>query len=312
LALRQLSDVWFDEVFAMVNYQPFNESTGTTEKFSEQRIHEWLASRPLQTDRCDWAIIDKDSHEFAGEVVLNELEPEKNSMNLRISLADESWANRGIGTESMRLVLAFAFDELKLDKVALTVLVTNARAHRSYEKLGFADGRQFNEGKHRWQRMSITKLQFIEAMCLREMGKWLSADWSFTFDSGKRRAGICYYNEKRISLSKHLVLLHDFDQAQQVLWHEIAHALSGKEAGHGKDWLNQAKSLGYRAEKFSGNLIAENTATWIGHCPAGHTHYRYRKPTRALSCGKCSASFSKAAAIKWQHRDSIETDSIQK
>lgn len=300
IALRQLSLAWLDEVESMVNYEPFSALTATTKKFSKDELAAWLTSRPNQTDRCDWAILDVESGEFAGEIVLNELNREKNSMNLRICLANDSWVNQGIGSEAINLVLTYAFDGLKLAKVTLEVLVTNPRAIRAYQKLGFAEGRKFSEGKFRFQRMSIDKLQFIQAMCEREMTRLLPAQWKFAFDAGKRRAGLCNYTEQQISLSKHLVMLHDVDQARQVLWHEIAHALCGKVEGHGKRWLATAKQLGYRAEKFSGNTIAENTAPWVGSCPSGHLHYRYRKPTRLFSCAKCSRGFDQAALITWR------------
>jgi hypothetical protein len=31
-------------------------------------------------------------------------------------------------------------------------------------------------------------------------------------------------------------------------------------------------------------------------------HYRYRRPTRALACGKCSRRFDPANAIDWNQR----------
>ena len=87
-----------------------------------------------------------------------------------------------------------------------------------------------------------------------------------------------------------------------VVLHEVAHAMCGKNAGHTKTWLNTAKSIGYRAEKFTGKEIASEFAPWVGFCPAGHEHFRYRKPTRQLACGLCGRSFSKANLIEWRSR----------
>lgn len=303
LALRQLSIAWLDEVEAMVNNAELNRLTATTKTFSRQVLQDWLLSRPSQTSRCDWAIIHQESGEFAGEVVLNELDEAKNSMNLRISLAEEKWLGQGFGTEALDLVLRYAFDELELNKVTLSVLTSNERAKASYAKLGFVPGREYSEGKFRFLRMSINKLQFIQAFSERQMSRLLAPEWKFQFDSAKRRAGICNYTDKTIGLSRHMASIHKIDQSQQTLWHEIAHALSGKVEGHGKKWLATAKSLGYRAEKFTGVEIAESRATWVGRCANDHVHYRYRRPQAAMSCGKCSRSFSKAALITWQQRD---------
>jgi RimJ/RimL family protein N-acetyltransferase/predicted SprT family Zn-dependent metalloprotease len=313
LALRQLDLPWLDEVEAMVNEPTSQSLTATTQKFSRAVLHDWLATRKTQTNRADWAILHQESGEFLGEVVLNEFDAKTNSMNLRISLADPRFYNQGFGTEAMEAVLGFAFDTLDLGKVTLSVLVNNPRAISAYKKLGFIPGREYNAGqlrgvKFRFLRMAVNKLQFIDAISQREMAKHLVTDpaapnsWSFAFDSGKRRAGLCDYTNRRISLSKHLVLLHTVDEARQVLWHEIAHALCGKAEGHGKVWLATAKKLGYRADKFTGNKIAANTARWVGECPAGHEHFRYKRPTRPLSCGICGNGYSKQYLIRWTER----------
>ena len=321
LALRQLDATWLNEVQHMVNEPTGQALTATTQTFSREVLADWLATRPKQTNRCDWAILHQETGEYAhqfageflGEIVLNELDKKNNSMNLRISLADPRFYGQGFGSQAIEAVLGFAFDQLELSKVTLSVLVDNPRAAHVYQKLGFQRGREYSDGqrngvKFRFLRMSINKLQFIDAMCRREMSKHLQTNpeingsWKFEFDSAKRRAGLCNYTARTISLSKHLVLLHDVDQAKQVLWHEIAHALCGKNEGHGKVWLATAKGLGYRADRFSGTKIAQSTARWSGVCPAGHEHFRFRKPTRPLSCGVCGKGFSKANLIRWSER----------
>lgn len=48
----------------------------------------------------------------------------------------EDWG-KGYGTDAMRIALRFAFTELNLRRVTLTVFEYNPRAIRSYEKVGF-------------------------------------------------------------------------------------------------------------------------------------------------------------------------------
>lgn len=48
----------------------------------------------------------------------------------------ESWG-KGYGTDAMRVALRYAFDELHLHRVTLSVFGNNVRAMRSYEKVGF-------------------------------------------------------------------------------------------------------------------------------------------------------------------------------
>ena len=126
--------------------------------------------------------------------------------------------------------------------------------------------------------------------------------WSFGFDHARTRAGLCDYQAKRITVSRHLASRYEDDEIHQVLLHEVAHALAGPGAGHGARWKTVAADLGYEGKRLHGGAIADDLATWIGTCPNGHVHYRYRKPTRALSCAKCSRRFDPRFEIAWLHR----------
>ncbi|WP_025156569.1 SprT-like domain-containing protein [Leifsonia aquatica] len=129
------------------------------------------------------------------------------------------------------------------------------------------------------------------------------AVWTFGFDNAKTRAGLCNYTTKTITVSRYLATRYDDDEIHQVLLHEVAHALAGSRAGHGPRWRAIAIDLGYEGKRLHGGAIADDLAPWVGTCPNGHTHYRYRKPARALACGACSRRFDAANLISWQHRE---------
>jgi RimJ/RimL family protein N-acetyltransferase len=79
----------------------------------------------------------------------------------------ENWG-QGYGTEMMRLLLQFAFMEVNLRRVTLTVFEYNPRAIRSYEKSGFRhEGgiRQFlNKEGRRWDMlfMGILREEWLQ------------------------------------------------------------------------------------------------------------------------------------------------------
>ena len=129
------------------------------------------------------------------------------------------------------------------------------------------------------------------------------AVWSFGFDNAKTRAGLCNYTENRITVSRYLAARYEDDEIHQILLHEVAHALAGSRAGHGPRWRAIAIELGYEGKRLHGGAIADDLAPWVGVCPNGHTHYRYRKPARALACGACSRRFDAANLISGQHRE---------
>lgn len=108
----------------------------TDEGFDEERLRQWYGSRAEQADRLDLAIVDRETGECVGEVVLNEWEPENASCNFRILIGPRG-RDRGLGTEATRLVLAHAFETIGLHRVSLEVYGFNPRARRAYEKVGF-------------------------------------------------------------------------------------------------------------------------------------------------------------------------------
>lgn len=129
------------------------------------------------------------------------------------------------------------------------------------------------------------------------------AVWSFGFDNAKKRAGLCNYTSKRISVSRYLALRYDDDEIHQILLHEVAHAIAGPRAGHGPKWVSIATDLGFEGRRTHDGEVAHELAPWVGRCPAGHEHFRYREPNRPLSCGLCRRGFDQANLIIWRHRE---------
>lgn len=188
----------------------------------------------------------------------------------------------------------------------LRVVCQDARAdlRAVLTESGFEFARALKVGGQPGARYRANRASLIRAYATMNIDHYLPHQgWRFDFDNGRRRAGLCNYTDKLITVSKYHVATYTADETFQVILHEIAHAMCGPKAGHGKKWLSTAKSIGYRAEKFTGKEIAENYAPWVGACPGGHEHFRYRKPTRAVSCSICHPSYSRAYLIEWTKRD---------
>ncbi len=113
--------------------------TGTTATFSREQIDVWAASRATQTDRLDMAIVDRETEEWAGEVVINDVDDVNQSCGFRIALTRAA-RGRGLGSEATRLIVGYVFDRVQepsIHRIELEVYAFNERAIRTYERAGF-------------------------------------------------------------------------------------------------------------------------------------------------------------------------------
>lgn len=131
----------------------------------------------------------------------------------------------------------------------------------------------------------------------------LDSTWSFAFDNAKRRAGVCDYTRRRISVSRYISARNDDDEVHQTLLHEVAHAMAGPGTGHGARWRRIAREIGYVGDTVHHGETPTELAPWVGRCPAGHTIYRYRRPTRPSSCPRCAPRYDRAHEFAWLRRE---------
>ena len=149
----------------------------------------------------------------------------------------------------------------------------------------------------------MSELQRVRVWADALIALHLDDSWSFGFDNAKRRAGLCDYARRRISVSRYLAARYDDETNHQTLLHEVAHALAGPAAGHGPEWKRVARDLGYRGGTTHNGETATELAPWVGGCPAGHVAYRHRRPPRATSCVKCAPRFDDRYLFTWTRRE---------
>lgn len=138
----------------------------------------------------------------------------------------------------------------------------------------------------------------------------LDETWTFDFDHAKRRAGLCDYRRKRISVSRYLAARFEDDDIHQTLLHEVAHALAGHPAAHGPEWKKIAREIGYVGGTTHDGETAVELAPWIGTCAVGHIVYRHRQPGRETSCAKCSRKFDRRYLFEWRRREITPADRL--
>lgn len=104
---------------------------------NETALSRWLEERSKANDAFLFAVRPLDSDELLGYAELDGILWAHQSSWLSMAIGDPSQWDKGYGTEAMQLLLAFAFRELNLHRVQLTVFAYNQRAIALYENLGF-------------------------------------------------------------------------------------------------------------------------------------------------------------------------------
>lgn len=107
-------------------------------------------------------------------------------------------------------------------------------------------------------------------------------DWVLKTDNAKKRFGCCRVRRQTISLSKPLVRLNTANRVKDVILHEIAHALSPLDRGHGMSWRIKARQLG----------------TDTARCYSSNDTIEVKRPLR-YKCTKCPYTFDRFRKVKW-------------
>jgi RimJ/RimL family protein N-acetyltransferase len=133
--------------------------------FSEKKIKEWF-EKDLENDPKDdffFSIKHKESGQVIGFIGLFDLHWNHGDTLIVIAIGERDHWGKGYGTEAMRILLSYIFDEMNLRRASLLVFDYNGRAQRMYEKSGFVvEGRvrrmMQREGRRwDWLYMGILK-----------------------------------------------------------------------------------------------------------------------------------------------------------
>lgn len=133
--IRRLKHEDIATLMAWDNDPDLFELTG--KKFQHGQDHgNWWSELVHDRARIMFAIVN-DGGALIGDVELLQIVWRTREAEIRISIGDKAFWNRGYGTQALGEAIAAAFDFLSLERLYLRVRVDNIRAIRSYEKVGF-------------------------------------------------------------------------------------------------------------------------------------------------------------------------------
>jgi len=139
ISLRPFRPEDADPLWESLQDELTNKLTGTHATFTRDMIDNYITKQinANDDDRASFIIAVGGDLRAVGEVVINNIDHDNHSANIRISLFSEHDFNKGYGTEAMRLMVDYGFKTLNLHRIELGVYAFNPRAIRVYEKIGF-------------------------------------------------------------------------------------------------------------------------------------------------------------------------------
>ncbi|RED58120.1 GNAT family N-acetyltransferase [Cohnella lupini] len=138
IVLRYARESDLESYLAFLRDPEMSRLTGSQAEFTTEQITAWIRKISVPNDdRADFVIALADTDEVIGEVVLNEVDSDNRSANIRIAIQGNSHRGKGYGTQAMIHMLRHGFETLRLHRIHLGVYAFNPRAIHVYEKLGF-------------------------------------------------------------------------------------------------------------------------------------------------------------------------------
>ena len=113
----------------------------------EQRMRDRMV-RPMTFADTPLAIETKDG-EHIGNTSLFNVSPEDRTADFGIMIGEKACWSKGYGSDATRTLLRFAFDEMNLHRVWLTVLATHERGIACYRRCGFREEARLRQDVYR-------------------------------------------------------------------------------------------------------------------------------------------------------------------
>lgn len=137
--LRPMEERDLSGFMALVNDREVGRLAGFAMPFAPDGARAWLADKMKLASEAKGAfytVCELGRGDFIGTVWLKDMDLARRSAELAIAM-DAAHVGTGWGSEAQRAVLEHAFETMGLERIWLTVDVENARAIRSYQKVGF-------------------------------------------------------------------------------------------------------------------------------------------------------------------------------
>ncbi|WP_169823167.1 GNAT family N-acetyltransferase [Anaerobacillus alkalilacustris] len=137
VTLRALNKGDAQQILEWVNNPKLKYLTGTVYPVSEVEHEKWFENKLNDKFNKIFGIEECTNKSLIGVIGLNNTDLINRNTELYIYIGDESHWGKGLGTDAVKTLIRFIFEELNLHRVSLVVFSYNQRAINAYEKVGF-------------------------------------------------------------------------------------------------------------------------------------------------------------------------------
>ncbi len=127
LAYEYLNDSELKKL--LVNKIPYPMILEQEEKWFEDLVH--------SKDTYSFAIEDLETGKYIGGCGINNINWLNRIVTVGIFIGDKNYWGKGYGTDVVKILNKFIFEQMNINKIKLNVFSFNERAKRCYEKCGF-------------------------------------------------------------------------------------------------------------------------------------------------------------------------------
>lgn len=134
--LRLMNEEDTDNIIKWRNSEFVRRNFIYQKPFTREGHENWVRTM-IDTGKVIQFIICTKEARPIGSVYLRDIDRTHNKAEYGIFIGEKDALGQGYGTQAARLMIDYAFEQLKLHKLMLRVLAENQQARRSYEKAGF-------------------------------------------------------------------------------------------------------------------------------------------------------------------------------
>jgi RimJ/RimL family protein N-acetyltransferase len=136
-----------------------------------EQEYKWFEGISAFNDNYSFAVETLEDGKYIGGCGVNKLDWKNSVATVGIFIGDKNYWGKGYGTDAMKTLVRFIFEQMNINKVKLFVYSFNGRAVKSYEKCGFVrEGilrqEMYRDGKYYDEYiMGILKDEYFAANC---------------------------------------------------------------------------------------------------------------------------------------------------